>query len=223
LIDRFAVAYLPSASTLQFLRFGLPSASPDLFLGAIGDLSVEGLPALPGSLDETAAIQKLYPRATRVTGPAFTHEAAVKALLEHQEVHFATHGLFEEQAPLFSALVTAPAPGQPSRLSLYELMDLNLKARLVILSACETDRGQLTGGDEGAGLTRTFLQAGAENVVSSLWKVSDESTALLMESLHAHLRAGESTPLALRHAELQVRRKFPQPFYWAAFVDTGVR
>lgn len=223
LLDRFAVAYLPSASTLQFLRAGPSSASPDLFLGAIGDLSVEGLPPLPGTLDETAAIQKLYPHATRVTGADFTHEVAIKALLEHQEVHFATHGLFEEQAPLFSAVVTAPAAGQPTRLNLYEVMDLNLKARLVILSACETDRGELTGGDEVEGLTRTFLQAGADNVVSSLWQVNDAATALLMESLHAHLRAGESTPLALRHAELQVRRKFSQPFYWAAFVDTGVR
>jgi len=223
LIDRYSVSYLPSASTLQFLHFGPPSSSTDLFLGAIGDLSVEGLPALPGTLDETAGIQRLYPHAVRLTGAAFTHEAAVKALLEHQEVHFATHGLFEEQSPLFSALITAPAEGQTSRLSMYEVMDLNLKARLVILSACETNRGQLTGGDEIAGLTRAFLQAGAENVVSSLWKVSDESTALLMESLHAHLRAGEATPVALRHAELQVRRKFPQPFFWAAFVDTGVR
>jgi CHAT domain-containing protein len=223
LIDRYAVAYLPSASTLQFLHFGPPSASQDLFLGAIGDLSVEGLPALPGTLAETAVIQKLYPRASRITGSAFTHDVAVKALLDHQEVHFATHGLFEPQAPLFSALLTAPSSGEPSRLSLYELTDMNLKARLVILSACETDKGQLAGGDEVDGLTRTFLQAGAENVVSSLWSVSDESTALLMESLHAHLRAGESTPLALRHAELQVRRKFPQPYYWAAFVDTGVR
>jgi CHAT domain-containing protein len=223
MIDRFAVAYLPSASTLQFLRFGPSSASPDLFLGAIGDLSVEGLPALPGTLDETAGVQRLYPRATRVTGLAFTHDAAVKALLEHQEVHFATHGLFEERAPLFSALITAPAPGQPSRLSLYEVMDLDLKARLVILSACATNRGRMTGGDEIAGFTRNFLQAGAENVVSSMWSVSDDSTALLMDTFHAHLRAGESTPLALRHAELLVRRKFPRPFYWAAFVDTGVR
>jgi CHAT domain-containing protein len=102
-------------------------------------------------------------------------------------------------------------------------MDLHLKARLVILSACETDRGQMTGGDETEGLTRTFLQAGAENVVSSLWKVSDESTTLLMERLHAHLRDGELTPDALRLAEIEVRRKFPQPFYWAAFVDTGLR
>lgn len=222
-IDRFAVAYLPSASTFQFLHFGPSSASPDLFLGAIGDLSVEGLPALPGTLDETAAIQKLYPRATRVTGLAFTHDVAVKALLGHREVHFATHGIFEERAPLFSALITAPAPAQPSRLSLYEVMDLDMKARLVILSACATNRGRMTGGDEIAGFTRTFLQAGAENVVSSMWSVSDESTALLMDSFHAHLRAGESTAVALRHAELLVRRKFPRPFDWAAFADTGVR
>ena len=102
-------------------------------------------------------------------------------------------------------------------------MDLDLKARLVILSACATNRGRMTGGDEIAGFTRNFLQAGAENVVSSMWSVSDDSTALLMDTFHAHLRAGESTPLALRHAELLVRRKFPRPFYWAAFVDTGVR
>lgn len=222
-IDRFAVSYLPSASTLQFLRFGPSIDSPDIFLGALGNLSVEDWPPLPGTLAEVKGIQKLYPHAASLSGSAFTHDAAVHALLNHQEVHFATHGLFEEQAPLFSALITAPSPGKPSRLSLYEVMDLKLKARLVILSACETDRGLLTGGDEIAGLTRTFLQAGAENVVSSLWVVDDASTALLMQSLHIHLRAGESTPAALRHAELEVRRKFPHPFFWAAFVDTGVR
>jgi CHAT domain-containing protein len=223
LIDKYSIAYLPSASTLQFLHFGAPSASNDLFLGAIGDVRSENLPPLPGTLAETSAIAGLYPHAVRVTGAEFTRQAAVDALEQHQEVHFATHGLFEEQAPLFSALVTAPAQGQPSRLSLYELTDMQVKARLVILSACETDRGQMTRGDEAAGLTRTFLQAGAENVVSSLWKVSDEATALLMKSLHQHLRRGEIVPDALRHAELEVRRTYPQPFYWAAFVDTGVR
>ncbi|HWG21788.1 MAG TPA: CHAT domain-containing protein [Terracidiphilus sp.] len=223
LIDRFTIAYLPSASTLQFLRFGPASASPDLFLGALGDVSVEGWPALPGTLEETAAIQALYPRAVRVTGAAFTHDAAIDALLHHKEVHFATHGLFDEQSPLFSALITGPEAGQPARLSLYEVMDLNIQSRLVILSACETDRGQSIAGDEIVGFTRTFLQAGAESVVSSLWKVDDASTAFLMQSLHAHLRRGELTPVALRHAQLETRRKFPNPFYWSAFVATGLR
>lgn len=223
LIDRFVVSYLPSASVLQFLTFGRSNSSSDLFIGALGNISVDGWPPLPGTVAETAAISALYPHAQRLTGMDFTHAAAIKALTTHQQVHFATHGLLDEQAPLFSALLTAGVKGQPSRLSLYEVMDLNLRARLVILSACETDRGHMTGGDEISGLTRTFLQAGAEDVVSSLWKVSDESTALLMEALHRHLRSGESTPIALRHAELAVRRKFPQPFFWAAFVNTGVR
>jgi CHAT domain-containing protein len=223
LIDRFAIAYLPSASTLQFLCFGPPAASPDLFLGALGNVSVEGWPALPGTLQETQKIQALYPRASRITGAAFTHDVSIAALLRYSEVHFATHGIFDSQSPLFSALLTAPAPGQESRLSLYEVMDLRVKSRLVILSACETDRGHLSGGDEIVGLTRIFLQAGAESVVSSLWKVDDQATTLLMESLHTHLRLGESTPQALRHAQLETRRKFPQPFYWAAFIETGVR
>jgi CHAT domain-containing protein len=223
LIDRFAVAYLPSASTLQFLRFGPPAASPDLFLGTLGDVSVEDWPSLPGTLEETEKIQMLYPFARRVTGTAFTHDVSVDSLLRYSEVHFATHGIFDAQSPLFSALVTAPAAGQAARLSLYEVMDIKVKSRLIILSACETDRGQLSGGDEIVGLTRIFLQAGAESVVSSLWKVDDQATAVLMEALHSHLRLGESTPAALRHAQLETRRKFPQPFYWAAFIETGVR
>ncbi len=223
LIDRFAMAYLPSASTLQFLRFGPPASSPDLFLGALGNVSVEDWPGLPGTLAETEKIQKLYPFARRMTGNAFTHDVSVDSLLRYSEVHFATHGIFDAQSPLFSALVTAPAPGQAARLSLYEVMDIRVKSQLVILSACETDRGQVSGGDEIIGLTRIFLQAGAESVVSSLWKVDDEATALLMEALHAHLRLGESTPVALRHAQLETRRKFAQPFYWAAFIETGVR
>jgi CHAT domain-containing protein len=223
LLERFAIAYLPSASTLQFLNIGPAHHESDVFLGALGDQSVDGLPALPGTLQETAAIQDLYPRAQRLVGAEFTHDAAVQALTQHAVVHFATHGLVDAQAPLFSALVTAPAEGRASRLSLYEVVDLQIKSRLVILSACETDLGQVRGGDEIIGLTRTFLQAGADGVVSSLWQVDDSATALLMATLHEKLRAGESASVALRHAQLMTRRRFPQPYYWAPFTANGLR
>jgi len=177
---------------------------------------------LPGTLSETAAIAKLYPKAPRVIEKQFTHDQAVRALQEHDQVHFATHGLFDESAPLFSALLLGDSEGGRSRLSLYEVMDLNLRARLVVLSACETNRGKLMGGDEVAGLTRTFLTAGAETVISSLWKVSDESTALLMQGLYRRLRAGVAPSVALRESELEVKKQFPHPFYWAPFVETGV-
>jgi len=223
LLERFAIAYLPSASTLQFLQFRAGEHASDVFLGALGDVSVDGLPGLPATLEETAAIQDLYPRAQRRVGAEFTHDAALQALAQHAVVHFATHGLVDAQAPLFSSLVTAPAEGRASRLSLYEVVDLRIKSRLVILSACETDLGQARGGDEIIGLTRTFLQAGADSVVSSLWQVDDTATALLMATLHMNLRAGESAPVALRHAQLATRRRFPQPFYWAPFTANGLR
>jgi len=173
-------------------------------------------------LVETAGIAESYPRAERAIEKDFTHDRAIRALEEHDQVHFATHGKYEDGAPLFSAIFTAPQAGGPSRLSLYEVMNVKLRARLVVLSACETDKGKLTGGDEIAGLTRTFLLAGAETVVSSLWQVSDESTALLMQGFYRRLSEGESTAAALRESALEVRKKFPHPFYWAAFVETGI-
>jgi len=138
-------------------------------------------------------------------------------------VHLATHGIVDEQAPLFSALLTSPAEGQPSRVSLFELTSRRIRARLVVLSACETGLGKLFAGDEVAGLTRALLEAGAETVVASLWKVSDESTATLMAEFHRRRQAGTNSAQALREAALSVRRTFAHPFYWAPFVLTGSR
>jgi len=222
MIEQYTISYLPSASTLQFLKTVGPRPAGDLFLGAIGNISVDGMPPLPGTLTETAGIEKIYPHSQRLMELEFTHDSAVQALQTHEQVHFATHGKFEEGAPLFSAILTGGKAGQPSRLSLYEVMDMKLRARLVVLSACETDLGKLMGGDEVAGLTRTFLVAGAEAVVSSLWQVSDTSTALLMQGFYRRLKEGQTPATALRGSELEVRKQFPHPYYWAPFVETGV-
>ena len=220
LIDRFSISYVPSAATLTLLQ-EKPGKNNDLFLGALGGVKVEGWPALPGTLRETAGIARIYPRAQRASEGELTHDAAIAALRDHEQVHFATHGVFDEHAPLFSALLVSPAPGQASRLSLYELMDLRLKARLVVLSACETGVGKLLGGDEVAGLTRTILSAGVSTVISSLWKVSDDSTALLMQEFYKRLHARAKPAAAMRAAALEVRKRYSHPFYWAPFVVTG--
>jgi CHAT domain-containing protein/tetratricopeptide (TPR) repeat protein len=220
LVDRFSISYLPSAATLALLG-DAPKVTRDLFLGALGNVSVEGWAPLPGTLRETDGIAKVYPEAARASEKLLTHDRAAQALREHQEVHFATHGLLDEHTPLFSALLVSPAAGQPSRLSMYELMDMDVHARLVVLSACETGLGQLLGGDEVAGLTRTILSAGASTVVSSLWKVSDDATALLMQGFYRRLRVGDRPADAMRAAALEVKKKFPHPFYWAPFLVTG--
>ena len=220
LVEAYSVSLLPSASALLYLGPGTQKTG-ELFLGALGASAVEGMPPLPGTLTETAGIAAEYPEARRVSGQAFTHDAARGALLTADTVHFATHGLLEEQAPLFSALLTSPAAGQPSRLSLYEIVGMKLHARLVVLSACETGLGKLQGGDEITGLSRTFLAAGADTVVASLWKVSDESTAMLMQEFYRRLGDGLAPAAALRESALTVRAKYQHPFYWAPFVVTG--
>ena len=220
LVDAYAVSYLPSASALLYLGPGTQKTA-ELFLGALGTVAVDGMQALPGTLTETAGIATAWPGARRVSGEAFTHDEAQRALLNADAVHFATHGLLEEEAPLFSALLTSPAAGQPSRLSLYEIVGMKIRARLVVLSACETGLGTLQGGDEITGLARTFLTAGADTVVASLWKVSDESTVLLMQEFYLGLRSGLTPGAALRQSAIAVRAKYPHPFYWAPFVVTG--
>ncbi len=223
LIDRYAISYLPSASTLQFLRpWQTPSGHERLFLGALGNATVEDWPSLPGTIVETDRILKLYPTATRVIEGAFTSAAARDALEHDDWVHFATHGLVDEQAPMFSAVLMGSNTAGSTRLSMYEIADVPIKANLVVLSACETGLGRLFRGDEVVGLTRTLLQAGAGAVVSSLWKVSDDSTAQLMETFYSGLRSGLPPSQALREAAISTRKQYGMAFFWAPFVLTGV-
>jgi hypothetical protein len=90
-----------------------------------------------------------------------------------------------------------------------------------VLSACETQLGVLTGGDDVVGLTRAFIYAGTPSVVASLWKVPDEETRLFMESFYEALQGGRTKAEAIQVAQQTVREKRPSPYYWAGFALTG--
>jgi CHAT domain-containing protein len=220
LIDRFEISYLPNAGSMEFL--GREREPPGtLFVGALGGLSVEGLDPLPGTLAEARAIAEIQPGARLATEHSFTRSVVLEALQRDAAVHLATHSVLHPDAPMFSAILTAPDDERGARISLYEIMDLDLAARLVVLSACETGLGRLGRGDEITGLTRTFLIAGAGTVVSSLWEVSDDATIFLMRVFYEELREGQSPARALRRAALAVRERHPHPMNWAPFIVTG--
>ena len=103
------------------------------------------------------------------------------------------------------------------------MAQLRLRCGLVVLSACESGRGQSSSGDELLGLARAFLGAGAATLVVSQWMVQDETTALLMDHFYAALAAGHGAAVALRLAQLAVKARFPHPYYWAPFVLLGER
>jgi CHAT domain-containing protein len=99
-------------------------------------------------------------------------------------------------------------------------MDL-ARTNLVVLSACQTQLGAQSKGDDIVGLNRAFIYAGASSVIASLWTVDDETTSLLMKSFYGHLKQGMSRAAALQAAQTATRKKYPHPYYWAAFVLTG--
>jgi CHAT domain-containing protein/uncharacterized protein HemY len=125
-------------------------------------------------------------------------------------------------APAPDASSSASPPPDTALATALELAGLNLwGTQLVVLSACDTGRGDVQLGQGVYGLRRAFMVAGAETVVMSLWKVNDETTRSLMEAYYTNLLAGQGRATALREAMRAVRRAQAHPYYWAPFIAMG--
>jgi len=220
LIDRYNIRVLPNASVMKFLedrREGHPGkllafGNPDL-----GDPAYD----LPGAQDETIAITKDRPKSKLLLRKQATETAVKQYGAGFRYLHFATHGTFDAEKPLSSGLLLSGDDENDGTLSVGELYDLYLPADLVTLSACETALGKVANGDDVVGFTRGFLYAGTSSIVSSLWKVDDQATSILMQEFYNSLKETDKRS-ALRTAQLKVKDTYnPHPYYWAAFQLTG--
>jgi CHAT domain-containing protein len=231
------VSYVQSASVLRQLRSeSLAVASMDLLAvgdpafastDALGTLRGATLARLPFTGAEVSSIASLFdPDATEVLLGEDATEERVRAALEahrYRFVHFATHGLVDDDRPDFSALALAGS-GPGALLQASEIFNLSVKADLVVLSACETGLGQLIKGEGMVGLTRAFMYAGTPSVLVSLWSVSDESTSSLMQHVYrAIVQDKAAKSQALRSAKLALLEDTAtaHPFHWAPFVLIG--
>lgn len=103
-----------------------------------------------------------------------------------------------------------------------ELANLNLwGTQLVVLSACNTGQGLSMPGQGVLGLRRSLMAAGTETLVTSLWKVDDETTSELMDAYYHNLVTGQGRAVALREAMRTLRKKYPHPHFWAPFIAIG--
>ena len=188
------------------------------------------LSPLPATRTEVESLGGLFPQTSRIFLGAEATEGRVKALgAETTHLHIASHGLLDDRFPLESAL----AFSIPSRiredednglLQAWEIFEqIRIDADLVTLSACDTGRGKVLGGEGLMGLTRAFQYAGARTVVASLWSVGDASTGELMQLFYGYLKEGQSKADALRSAQLDLLRdsSFSHPFHWAGFQLVG--
>jgi CHAT domain-containing protein len=169
---------------------------------------------------EAQAIAALLPNATLLLRDEAKATFIRKNAGQFATIHFAVHGIFDPEDPLSSALLLAKDKESNGWLKASDLYDLSLRADLVTLSACETALGKITRGDDVVGFTRGLLYAGAGTIISTLWKVDDRATGDLMVDFYAKLSTME-TGEALRQAQLNAKKKYPHPFYWASFQLTG--
>jgi len=211
-VDRFELSYLPSASTLRYLRPPAAAQADDASVLVVG-VEDERIPKVE---EEVERVRALFPRGEVLrSGSATMAEFRARAA-DADYVHVAAHGVFRADDPHFSALRLADG-----WMSVYDLYGLELKAKLVSLSACQSGRSWVGGGDELVGLVRGFLHAGAGSMLVSLWPVNDSTTADLMVAFYRALRSGVDAPAALQGAMQAVRAEHPHPYHWAPFVLIG--
>jgi CHAT domain-containing protein len=220
LIAHHEISYLPAASFLRYCYEAQPSGSDFLIAGnsRAGSLSY--------TVQEAQSIARLWGR------PALLEDEVTIASIQSAApscrlLHLAAHGSFRADNPLFSGLSLADG-----WLTTLDIFNLRLNASLVTLSACETGRSVVGGGDELLGLMRAFLYAGASSLVLSQWAVDDRSSALLMEHFYTGLSQGETKGMAMRKAQLsflpghgesggEISETYTHPYYWAPFFLVG--
>ncbi|HET8629732.1 MAG TPA: CHAT domain-containing tetratricopeptide repeat protein, partial [Thermomicrobiales bacterium] len=171
---------------------------------------------LPAVLEEARAVAALFP-GEHYAEAAATRAALATAAPRHGIVHLAAHGEARLDNPTFAHLRLADGQLSPA-----DIFNLDLDGALVTLSACETGRAVVQGGDELIGLGRGFLYAGATTLLQSLWQVDDDSTARLMAHAYGRLRDGWRAGAALRDAQLTLLdERGPHPYRWAPFHLVG--
>jgi CHAT domain-containing protein len=217
LIQQHEISYLPSSSILHYCR-QLPANGSGLL--AVGH-SLNG--RLPYTVHEAQTVAALWNSQPCVEDQA-TLEHLRTASPACQVLHLAAHGDFRADNPLFSGLALADG-----WLTTFEVFNLHLQASLVSLSACQTGRSVVGGGDELLGLMRAFLYAGAKSLVLSQWAVNDRSTSEFMQTFYRILRSGQTKGAALRQAQLQLLggtqsvtdSAYTHPYFWAPFFLVG--
>jgi CHAT domain-containing protein len=198
---------------------------------SVRDLGLDHLDRLPFSRQEVEAIQALWRPGEVLQALDF---AASRDVLSDQRwqqaaiLHFATHSLLDDRQPELSGLVFSlvgpdGTPRTDGFLRLHDVYALDLKADMVVLSACQTATGKELRGEGLLGLTRGFMSIGVPQVVSSLWKVDDRATAELMTRLYRNLFDGKRPPEALQEAQKSMASDphWGNPVLWAGFIFLG--
>jgi CHAT domain-containing protein len=234
LIEEKTIFYANSLAVLweETQRARAPRA--ERLLLAMGNPTAAGeFAALPNAEKEAQALGKLYGHAsTRVYVGAEAREDRFKSdASRFRIVHLATHGLLNDANPLYSyVLLSHGTDKEDGLLEAREILNLDLHADLVILSACQTAEGRISSGEGMIGMSWALQVAGSSAALVTQWSVDSESTTELMTGFHRRLRSrmqpngdlsGKASALRDAAIDLMKSPQFRHPFYWSAFALVG--
>ncbi len=211
-IEKYSIRFSPSASAIKYIRSQRHKLEAPKML-VIGNPTKD----LPQAEKEAKLIQAMYKKATtllvteQATETKFKQESS-----KYDVIHLAAHGLFDVGNPMGSSVKFASDAINDGKLTANEVYGLKLNANLVTLSACQTGLVNIGNGDEIIGLTRGFLFAGTQNLIITLWNISDKKTLYLMNKFYTDL-PNRGIHQALRKAQLETLKRFKHPYYWSAF------
>lgn len=241
LVERHALSFAPSAAVLdpaigrrrlrsKGARTCLAIGDPTTFRTGVLLSALRGsddpwrFGELPYAAEEARRTAARFGRSTLLVGETATEEKVKASMGGATHIHFATHGLLVDGEPLQSGLLLAQDddPAEDGFLQTHEILDLDLDADLVVLSACDTGLGALVRGEGMLGLARSFLHAGAGALVMSLWEVVDRSAMELMDTMYQGLVERNLPPdVALQRAQVAALAAGHPPRDWASFVAVG--
>jgi CHAT domain-containing protein len=240
LIEEWPISYAPSLTVLrEMARLQRNDKNRPLSLLALGNPAISQAPversgnrrgSLPEAEREVKTIGRLYgPARSKVFTGSEAREDRIKAEAGRFGVmHLATHGILNDASPMYSHLLLARAgenADEDGLLEAWEIMKMDLKIDLAVLSACETARGRVGEGEGVIGFTWALFVAGSPTTVVSQWKVDSASTTQLMLEFHRRLKASDGFLKAhsLQQAAVKLMRdsRYRHPFYWAGFVVVG--
>jgi len=219
--ERSAPRFLESAKVLAFA----PSFDQSQVTDSRGTDST--LSVLSWTEGEVKAIDRHF-RTDAFFGKSATEQQFRSRSSDYSILHVASHGILNEQNPLFSKLIFYPHETDSVNdgfLNTGEVFNLEIPAEMVVLSACNTGVGEVLTGEGVISLANSFFYAGAKSLVMTLWTANDQSSAVIMDNFYHNLKLGNSKSQALTNAKLEYLEQadglFSHPYYWAHFVFNG--
>lgn len=245
LVESHEITSIPSLRAVLRYETNGPARPPNYRVAAIGDpvtstndprlgdtsgSVASGLDRLYGSSDELQRVRRVFDQLDVSLHTGFDADKSLflgTTLAGVDILHIAAHGISSKTMSAKSGifLSTLNRQGQPvdGHLGLADLFGLELQIPLVVLSGCETSLGEQSWSEGPIGIARAFQYSGVPNVVSTLWRIDDDASAILIEKFYKSLASGESVPAALRSAQLALMQsaEYRHPYYWAAYQSLG--